>query len=238
MLGMQRKGITSYRALEKCTGVPSSTLHAYVRGTTNVPDEDNLLRIAAAFGDPPEVIHKLRTESPMPPRESSEHLTALIRTSVLDAMETQGKFAAERQAEIIRHADERIALNEQRCAERIRATDERCAERIADLRAHYEELLASERERRAEMDQRYTSNRDYLKSLVRNLSGTLVVVALYALYAYQVFDRSDPTRGLYRKYGGDVIPLVILLLLIALVGRKVLLLVQAKAAEEKKNVEK
>ena len=46
----------TYKQLAERSGVPASSIHSYAQGKTGNPNEDNLIRIAAAFGDPPEVI--------------------------------------------------------------------------------------------------------------------------------------------------------------------------------------
>lgn len=228
---MLERGMT-YKTLHERSGVPGSTLHAYAQAKVTAPDEENLVRIAAAFGDPPEIIQRMRRESleattaenkliaQSTDKERMEQFAALIRSSVAALLEEYRVQAAAQQTEILEHADRRVEEDRRRfkaraeevlrqCNEEVARTKAYCDEKIEIHKEHYHELH-QEAEKRADAAGKESERvRAYLKRVIRNLSIALVIVSVlssiglaafggYAFYAYQTFDREDPTRGLYR----------------------------------------
>lgn len=211
----------TYKNLSDRSGVPTSTIHSYAQGKTSNPNEENLIRIAAAFGDPPSVIHAMRKESvdttakenlliaKADDKELMEKYAALIRESVTQILEEYRAASAAQQTEIIAHADARIEDERQRCKLLNETVLAQCQEEIAREKAHNADLLALKDDQIAAAASSSKSALAYLKTVVRNLSLALIVVSIlavlglsifggYAVYAYNTFDREDPTRGLYR----------------------------------------
>ncbi len=58
-----KKTKMTYRDLAARSGVPLSTIYGYARGQVNKPDDDALIRIAAAFGDGEDVIRQMHVDS-------------------------------------------------------------------------------------------------------------------------------------------------------------------------------
>ena len=58
-----KKTKMTYRDLAARSGVPLSTIYGYARGQVNKPDDDALIRIAAAFGDNEDVIRQMHVAS-------------------------------------------------------------------------------------------------------------------------------------------------------------------------------
>lgn len=217
---MQRMHMT-FADLQRVSGVPDSSLHSYVKGTIAKPNRDNLCRIAAAFGDGPEVIDQMWRDSvsvevvenkliaAADDQERMEKLAELIRSSMASQLdELRASFAAQ-QTEIMRHADARIEEERQRFKERTEVASSQCNDEIERERAHNRELLALKDELISTIQDERGKVRTYLKHIIRNLAIALVIVSVlafiglsllggYAVYAYETFDREDPTRGLYR----------------------------------------
>lgn len=211
----------TYKNLSDRSGVPTSTIHSYAQGKTSNPNEENLIRIAAAFGDPPSVIHAMRKESvdttakenlliaKADDKELMEKYAALIRESVTQILEEYRAASAAQQTEIIAHADASVHEERQRAKALNETVLAQCQEEIAREKAHNADLLALKDDQIAAAASSSKSALAYLKTVVRNLSIALIVVSIlavlglsifggYAVYAYNTFDREDPTRGLYR----------------------------------------
>ena len=227
-----RQRALSYKDLAALSGVPDSSLHSYAQARVSNPNEDNLVRIAAAFGDGPEVIQRMRHESltsttqenqimaRVDDKDQAEELAALIRSSMAALLEEYREQFARQQTEIIQHADRRVSSE--------RAQLERqCAEEIAKIKAHTAEMMRVEKEHQAELRERNEATRAYLKTLVHNLSAALITVSIiaalvicligsYALYAYHTFDRADPARGLYQP--GESTGIGLLIAAVLLIG--------------------
>jgi transcriptional regulator with XRE-family HTH domain len=115
----------TYKQLAECSGVPASSIHSYAQGKTGNPNEDNLIRIAAAFGDPPEVIAAMRRESiettakenvliaKADDKELMEKHAALIRESVSQILdEYRAASAAQKVVGTVKRATPRGAVLE------------------------------------------------------------------------------------------------------------------------------
>lgn len=239
--GLQDRGMT-YKEFSTLSGVPVTTLHSYAQGRVNNPDEDNLARIAKAFGDDPEVIRTMRREEMASTARENiliarsddkalmEQLAGLIRSNMLEVLEAYKAQAIEQQAQIIAHADERVEKVEARCAEQIRQIEANWAEKMDMQRRHDAELLEAERAHQIELRARNASTRDYLKTMVRNLSLALgilsslcITLGIYGAYALAVFDKNDPMRGLIQQDGIGAAWQAAALVLIASAGIGVLL---------------
>lgn len=158
---MHQKGMT-FKELESVSGVPLSTLHSYASAKISKHTEDTLLRIAAAFGDPPSIIKEMRAKSEESFEEEQkllkesenarqmEQFATLIRSNVSQILEEYREQALAQQIETSRHADERVRIAEQKAEERIaeveqktsqliEATEIECQERIKTILAQCEE---------------------------------------------------------------------------------------------------
>lgn len=211
----------TYKDLRDLSGVPDSSLHSYAQARVNNPNDDNLIRIAAAFGDPPEIIQRMRRESAessaqenrliaeSDDQERMERYAALIRFSVAQLLEEYRIQSAAQQTEIIQHADERVETERRRFKARADEVLRQCNAEVERNAQHNAELMALKDEMIAAIQQEREKVRTYLKRIIRNLSIALIAVSLvsalalaalggYAFYAYHAFDRADPTRGIYQ----------------------------------------
>lgn len=219
----------TYKMLYDRSGVPVSTIHSYAQGKTSNPNEENLIRIAAAFGDPPNVIHSMRKQSmestakeniliaKADDKDLMEKHASLIRESVTQILEEYRAASAAQQTEIIAHADARIEEERERSKSLNETVLTQCQEEIERQKTHNADLLALKDDQIAASAAASEASFVYLKSVIHNLSIALILVSIlavlglsilggYAVYAYNEFDREDPTRGLYReeiKFAGD-----------------------------------
>lgn len=218
---MLERGLT-YKDVSRMSGVSDSSIHTYAQAKVTNPNEDNLIRIAAAFGDPPDIIQQMRREAlsstteenkiiaQSSDKERMEEFSALMRSNVAALLEEYRIQSAAQQTEIIQHADQRIANEEARFKKRVDEVIRQYEAEMEKERMHAQTLLNAEKEHRAELRSRNEATRGYLKTMVRNLTIALVAVAIfsavgfaalggYAVYAYNTFDLKDPTRGIYQE---------------------------------------
>lgn len=218
---MLERGLT-YKDVSRMSGVSDSSIHTYAQAKVTNPNEDNLIRIAAAFGDTPDIIQQMRREAlnstteenkiiaQSSDKERMEEFTALMRSNVAQLLEEYRLQSAAQQTEIIQNADQRVANEEARFKKRVDEVVRQYEAEIEKERKHAETLLEAEKEHREELRRRNEATRGYLKTMVRNLTIALVAVAIfsavgfaalggYAVYAYNAFDRKDPTRGIYQE---------------------------------------
>lgn len=211
----------TYRDLSLKSGVADSSIHSYAQGRVTTPNEDNLIRIAAAFGDSPDVIQNMRREAlgstveenkliaEAADKERMEKFIVLMRQNMLQVMEEYRAASAAQQTELLQHADDRVKEERKRASEFNTKVLKQCNEEIERNKAHNAELLDLKDKMIGKIEDERTVVRKYLKNIIRNLSIALIVVSLlsvfglsalggYAFYAYQTFDRADPSRGLYR----------------------------------------
>ncbi|MBQ7825870.1 MAG: hypothetical protein IJ337_05920 [Clostridia bacterium] len=240
----------TYKDLHDLSGVPDSSLHSYAQAKVNNPNEENLVRIAAAFGDPPDVIQRMRRESldssfkenqiiaESDDQQRMEQFAALMRSSMAAILTENIVHESARQTEIIQHADARVETERQRfkarvdevlrqCNAEVAKAEAICAEKIAMVERHSRDLLALKDEQIKTAAEENDKVRAYLRIIVRNLTIALIAVSAfavvglaclggYAFYAYQTFDLSDPTRGLFRG-GASLGPIVLTMLVLFIV---------------------
>ena len=204
---MVRLNLT-YKDVSARSGVPQSTLSYYARGQVTTPNDDYCARIAAVFGDPPDIIQQMRREAlPATAQENKflaaaddtermERFAELMRSNMLSLMEEERERASELNAKVLKQCMDEIEREKNHNAELLAVKDSMI------------DLINAERDK----------VRTYLKRIIRNLSIALIVVTIlaiaglstlggYAFYAYHTFDREDPTRGIYRA---DPTPSIIL----------------------------
>lgn len=225
--GMKSHGLT-YRKMEELSGVPQSTLSGYAKGKVDRPIDAHLERIAAAFGDTPDVIRAMRQESldetaaenmlvaKARDKELVEKMEELLRSSAIQIMQEHDASARLQQSEIIAHADKRVADITDEARKRCLEIADQCRQHEQEYKQHCDAVLDAERravaaEKKGLLDlvDRLERNIVYLRSLVRNLSIVAALLGVYAVYAYKVFDVNDPTRGLYQGSGLTNLPLLL-----------------------------
>ena len=206
-----KKTKMTYRDLAARSGVPLSTIYGYARGQVNKPDDDALIRIAAAFGDGEDVIQQMHVASlPSTTEENMifaaandqlllEKLALLIRENFIAVMDdyvsSEERQYRERLATVQAQYDKLMADMERRYTERINAE-----------RAHCDQLSRQSMAHERTIDERSESSRNYLKRLANQrllIIVVLVVVLIasmaYNVYAFRVFDVPDSSRGIYRQ---------------------------------------
>lgn len=206
-----KKTMMTYRDLAARSGVPLSTIYGYARGQVNKPDDDALIRIAAAFGDGEDVIRQMHVDSlPSTTEENMifaaasdqlllEKLALLIRENFVAVMDdyvsSEERQYRERLATVQAQYDKLMADMERRYTERINAE-----------RAHCDQLSRQSMEHERTIDERSESSRNYLKRLANQRLLIIVVLAVvliasmaYNVYAFRVFDVPDSSRGIYRQ---------------------------------------
>lgn len=211
----------TYKDIASRSGVPPTTLSYYARGMVNTPSDEYCAKIAAVFGDGPEVIQNMRREAlnstaeenkllaGSDDKERMEKLAELMRRNMLSVMEEHRIASAAQQTEIIQHADRRVENERRRASDLNAKVLQQCQEEIERHKQHNAELLALKDQMISTIQDERERVRSYLKRIIRNLSIALIAVSLiaacgisvlggYAFYAYNAFDRQDPTRGLYR----------------------------------------
>lgn len=196
-------GIT-YKALSDRSDVPASTLHAYAQGKTANPNIDNLIRIAAVFGDGPEVIYAMRRQS---------HEVAAVETELIE--KSTDKSLMEKHAETIRVTVSQL-LDEYRIQTAAQQQEimQLARDQETQYRQHCDELIAAERKSCAARVLQLQDNIAYLRSLVRNLSILAALFGAYSLYAYKTFDVADITRGLNRG-GRTDLPFILFVVILS-----------------------
>lgn len=204
--GLAKNGL-SYRELSSRSGVPISTISAYARGQVASPDADNLARIAQAFGDGPDTVAQLRADAEAQAAEDAriaadasdkelvERIAATLRQTFDGLLDNANEQYAQRLAAVQEQYMEYLIDAEQLYAERMEAEQR-----------HHAQLIEQMRQSAETIDQKNEDARRYLKRLVRVLAVSVVVLmillgvfAAYGVYAFNTFDRNDPTRGLYQE---------------------------------------
>ena len=206
-----KKTKMTYRDLAARSGVPLSTIYGYARGQVNKPDDDALIRIAAAFGDGEDVIRQMHVDSlPSTTEENMifaaasdqlllEKLALLIRENFVAVMDDYVS-SEERQYR------ERLATVQAQYDKLMKDMEKKYEERIADERSHHDALIRQAMEHERVIDARSESSRNYLKRLANQrlliiaiLSVVLIASMAYNIYAFRVFDVPDDSRGIYRQ---------------------------------------
>ena len=148
-------------------------------------------------------------------------LTAAQQTEIIQhtdrRIEEERRRAADLNAKVLRQCNEEvarvkevcareIAMTKEFCDQRVRMTEQHYEARLEDAREHLAQMMESEGKHSGELRERHGSSREYLKSSVRNLSGSCILLVLttiffgaYAIFAYTTFDMKDPLRGLHTE---------------------------------------
>lgn len=194
----------THKTLSDLADVPPSTLHSYIQGKTSNPNIDALIRIAAVFGDGPEVIKAMRRDSleaaaieeimrkKSDDNEIMEKHAELIRTNVSQILEEYRAQMDARQQEVV----------------------QQCRAHEQEYKQHCDALVAAEQRSHAALVAQLQSNIQYLHGLVRNVSILAALFGAYSLYAYKTFDIEDITRGLNRG-GRTDLPFVLFVVILA-----------------------
>lgn len=217
----------SYKDIAARSGVPPTTLSYYARGQVNTPNDEYCVKIAAVFGDGPEVIDTMRraalastaeenkaiARSSDP--ESAEKLAALMRSNMLTVLE---EFKANAESEYERRLNNVRGQYEGHIVE----VEKHCQDKLADQERYFERLLDIERQTAARLHEHNERSKAYLKIIITNLSITLGIVGtlaiafgMYAVFAYRTFDMNDLTQGL-AQHEHTAAPFVMLLVIICI----------------------
>lgn len=214
------------KTLSDRADVPPSTLHSYIQGKTSNPNIDNLIRIAAVFGDPPEVIHAMRRSAQETANVENAMIKAaddkalmekhaeLVRATLSQLLDEYRFQTATQQQEIMQHADLRVAEAKSEASAQCSLVAEQCREHEQEYKAHCDAVLAAERKNSAALISHLQDNIAYLRSLVRNVSILAALFGAYSLYAYKTFDVHDPTRGLNRG-GRTDLPFILFVIILS-----------------------
>ena len=227
--------------------LPDSTINAYILQKTNNPSDANLILIAKAFGDPPEVIWRMRREayqvdeaeakmlSEAVDKKKIEAFAEAVRTMLSSMMEDFRVAFSAQQTEIIQNSsdlNEKVAQQckaelerkDKDCTEKLDLMEKHCSQRIDDMRAHMQDVLKEKGDSEDKLMNQYARNRNYFiktilcfGAIIFILLTTNVFFGAYAIFAYTVFDMNDPTRGLHREHY-SIGPMMLFLAIVALVA--------------------
>ena len=198
-VGLEERGWT-YKFAEKRCGVPASTLHAYAQGRVKSPNDEYLVAIAVAFGDPPEIIQQMRREALATTTETN---MIIARANDKALMED---FIELINANIARLLEQSRIDSDNRYVNRLNTVRDQYNKLFEEQKASYHAQLEDNKQQSAET---YAKATEYLKKDIgyyRKAVVCIIVAALlliiplggYSIYCYKVFDRADPTRGIYQ----------------------------------------
>lgn len=166
----------TYKQLGDRSGVPSSSIHAYAQGKVNNPDDDNLRRIAVAFGDPPEIIQQMRREAmsataaenkliaEADDKQLMEKMSALLRTNMLAVMEEYRAASAAQQSELLEHTNRLIAEERTRAGDLNAKVLQQCKDEVDRNKAFCDQRYSM---MKAHCDQRITDMRAHMADVVQ-----------------------------------------------------------------------
>lgn len=194
----------TYKELSALSGVPSTTLSNYARGKVDNPNDEYCERIAAAFGDPPEVVQRMR-RSALPvtaeenrliaeadDKERVEQIAALLREHMVSVLTEFREQSAAQQTEIITHADALVAQEEKRYNDRLEVVSAQYHAEADEIRRQADEkvkmlreradIVASERHTSCEKCQAsHDRATGYLRRTVRNFSIALIALVVVSV---------------------------------------------------------
>jgi transcriptional regulator with XRE-family HTH domain len=210
----------TYKKLSAISQVPTTTIHAYAQGKTSNPNEENLIRIAAAFGDGPEVIHEMRRASldstvkenmlvaKSTDKEMVEEYASLIRANVAQILEEYRAQSAAQQTEILQHADRRVATVREETAKQCQLVAEQCRQHEQEYKQQCDALLAAERRAAAA---EHAADTERVARLERTLfryrivSAVLLIVALLIAFAHSACaDSGDVVLAQMSEAASDI----------------------------------
>ena len=143
---------------------PESTLSNYRTGKTENPNEEQVLRIFAVWGDGPDVLYNIRkqvdetakAEALLKARakdaELIDQIAEVIKSGSMALLDQQAERMGAQQSEILQHADARVAEERQRsaelnakvlqqCKDEVERAKSDCAREIAIEKAHCKDKL-------------------------------------------------------------------------------------------------
>lgn len=141
----------TYKQLSDISGVAPSSIHAYAQGRVNNPDDDNLRRIAKAFGDPPEIIQQMRRESigataaenkliaEADDKQLMEKMGTLLRTNMLAVMDEYRSASAAQQSELLEHTNRLIDEERARASDLNAKVLQQCKDEVDRNKAFYDQ---------------------------------------------------------------------------------------------------
>lgn len=122
---------------------PESTLSNYRTGKVEKPNEEQLLRIFAVWGDGPEVLYNIRKQvdetaaaearlkASAKDKELIDQIAEVIKAGSMALLDQQAERMGAQQSEILRHADARVEEERQRAADLNAKVLRQCQEETA-----------------------------------------------------------------------------------------------------------
>lgn len=143
---------------------PESTLSNYRTGKIEKPNEEQVLRIFAVWGDGPEVLYNIRKQvdetaaaearlkASAKDKELIDQIAEVIKSGSMALLDQQAERMGAQQSEILQHADARVEEERQRsaelnakvlkqCQEEIQRTKAYCAHEIEVEKAHCQDKI-------------------------------------------------------------------------------------------------
>lgn len=177
----------SAKELAARSKTPESTLSNYRTGKVENPNEEQLFRIAAVFGDSPDSIRLLRLETEeaaakearlkaeAKDKELINQIAELIKSGSIALLDQHAERMAAQQNEILQHADARIEEERQHAAELNAKVLKQCQEEIARTKEACEKEIALHKEfcdqRVALTERHYEARLADLKSYSEQMHG-------------------------------------------------------------------
>lgn len=194
----------TYKELSARSGVPPTTLSNYARGKVDSPNDEYCERIAAAFGDGPEVVQRMRRSAlsvtteenrliaEADDKERMERMASILREHMVKVLTEFREQSAAQQTEIIRHADNRVEQERERYKERLEIVSRQYVAEAAGIREQADEKVALLRERAeiiaeekkkacSECKDSHGRATGYLRRTIRNLSVALIVLVVVSV---------------------------------------------------------
>ena len=180
----------TYKDIAARSGVPQTTLSSYAHGQVTTPNEEYCVKIAAVFGDPPEIIEHMRRgalESTAEEnkliasandKERMEKMAELLRANMIELLNDFSAQTSTRQTEIINHADKRIADAEADFKRRIDAINEQYSRHEQEYKVQCDTAMEIERRGYERIIEQQETSSKYLRALIQNLALALAMTVL------------------------------------------------------------
>lgn len=150
---LQKHGLSA-KKVAAIAQIPDSTFSNYKTGKIEHPNEEQLFRIAAVFGDTEETIRLLRLESEDAAKKEEQlkadakdkalldQVAALIREGSVKLLSENAEHMEAQQEEMRRLAAEQIENERSRCAQEIKLLREHYEGQMALMERQYEARIA------------------------------------------------------------------------------------------------
>ena len=139
---LQKHGLSAKKAAAMAQ-IPDSTFSNYKTGKIEHPNDEQLCRIAAVFGDTEETIHRLRFESEAADRKEEQLNADAKDKALLDQVASLFRDGA---VKLLAESADRMEAQQEElrrlAAEQIENERARCAQELKLVRQHYEDEMA------------------------------------------------------------------------------------------------